>query len=67
LRRPLIGGSLERPTEKFPAVFGNFSFLKEYPYLLPCFVSATFAAICWFIVALFLKEVRIVFIEMQLD
>ena len=63
LRRPLIGGSLERPTEKFPAIFENFSFLKKYPYFLPCFVSAAYAVICWFIVALFLKEVRIVFVN----
>ncbi|KIM53225.1 hypothetical protein SCLCIDRAFT_1223004 [Scleroderma citrinum Foug A] len=40
----------------FPAIFGNFSFLKEYLYFLPCFVSAAYAVICWFIVALLLKE-----------
>ncbi|KIM51097.1 hypothetical protein SCLCIDRAFT_33733 [Scleroderma citrinum Foug A] len=53
---PLIGGTLERPTEKFPAIFGDISFLEEYPYFLPCFISATYGVMCWFIVALFLKE-----------
>ncbi|KAL4078833.1 major facilitator superfamily domain-containing protein [Scleroderma yunnanense] len=56
---PLIGGSLERPTERFPTVFGRSSFLKEYPYFLPCSISATFTAICWFIVFLSLNEVRL--------
>ena len=65
LKRPIIGGLLEQPAKQFPAIFGNSSFLKEYPYFLPCAISATFAVMCWFIAALFLQEVRLVFIKMQ--
>ena len=61
--RPLIGGMLERPAEKFPALFGNSSFLQKYPYFLPCFVSAAIAVARWFIVALFFKEVSLLFIK----
>ncbi|KAI6044366.1 major facilitator superfamily domain-containing protein [Pisolithus marmoratus] len=53
---PLIGGLLEHPAEKFPAIFGNSTFFKTYPYFLPCSVSATFAAISWFIAYFFLQE-----------
>ncbi|KAI6042027.1 major facilitator superfamily domain-containing protein [Pisolithus marmoratus] len=53
---PLIGGLLEHPAEKFPAVFGDSVFFKTYPYFLPCSVSATFAVICWFIAYFSLKE-----------
>ncbi|KIM53133.1 hypothetical protein SCLCIDRAFT_1223128 [Scleroderma citrinum Foug A] len=53
---PLIGGLLEHPAEKFPAVFGGSTFLKEYPYFLPCFISAIIAAVCWLIFAVFFKE-----------
>ena len=61
--KPLIGGMLERPADKFPAQFGNSSFLQKYPYFLPCFVSAAIAVACWFIVALFFKEVSPLFIK----
>ena len=30
-QRPLIGGMLERPAEKFPALFGNSSFSRNTP------------------------------------
>ncbi|KAL4066073.1 major facilitator superfamily domain-containing protein [Scleroderma yunnanense] len=53
---PLIGGLLERPAEKFPGIFGNSTFLKEYPYFLPCSVPATTAAVFWLVGFFFLKE-----------
>lgn len=53
---PLIGGLLEHPAEKFPAIFGASTFFKTYPYFLPCSVSATFAVLCWFIAYLLLEE-----------
>ncbi|KAI8376737.1 major facilitator superfamily domain-containing protein [Choanephora cucurbitarum] len=37
---PALGGYLSRPAEQFPGIFGNCVFLKEYPYFLPCFISA---------------------------
>ncbi|KAJ3275855.1 hypothetical protein HDV01_006721 [Terramyces sp. JEL0728] len=40
----IVGGMLAKPAEKYPDVFGNVEFLKEYPYFLPCLCSA---AITW--------------------
>ncbi|ELU40837.1 member of major facilitator superfamily multidrug-resistance, DHA1 sub-family [Rhizoctonia solani AG-1 IA] len=47
---PLIGGSLSKPAERFPGVFGSRNhvwtklgikgFWSDYPYFLPCFVAA---------------------------
>ncbi|PPQ81483.1 hypothetical protein CVT24_000729 [Panaeolus cyanescens] len=53
---PMIGGSLARPAERFPHLFGNNEFLKKYPYFLPCAVPATFSAIAWIVTFIFLKE-----------
>ncbi|KAF9480005.1 major facilitator superfamily multidrug-resistance, DHA1 sub-family [Pholiota conissans] len=53
---PIIGGSLARPAERFPSLFGNNEFLKEYPYFLPCAVPATFSLLAWLVTFLFLKE-----------
>ncbi|KAF5310961.1 hypothetical protein D9619_007779 [Psilocybe cf. subviscida] len=53
---PIIGGSLSRPVERYPKLFGNNAFLKEYPYFLPCAVPATFSLLAWLVTFLFLKE-----------
>ncbi|KAI6108162.1 major facilitator superfamily domain-containing protein [Pisolithus sp. B1] len=53
---PLIGGLLSRPADRFPNVFGNMEFMREYPYFLACAVPATFTAIAWIVTFLFLKE-----------
>ncbi|KAF8071652.1 member of major facilitator superfamily multidrug-resistance, DHA1 sub-family [Lyophyllum atratum] len=53
---PLIGGSLSRPADRFPDVFGNNLFLKKYPYFLPCAVPAMFSALSWLVAFLFLRE-----------
>jgi len=53
---PIIGGSLSRPAERFPSLFGNNEFLKKYPYFLPCAVPATYSALAWLLAFLFLKE-----------
>jgi len=53
---PIFGGSLSRPSERFPAFFGNNEFLKTHPYFLPCAVPATFSALAWLVTFLFLKE-----------
>ncbi|CAI2185432.1 18279_t:CDS:2 [Funneliformis geosporum] len=37
---PMIGGYLSNPVDKYPKIFGNCAFLKEYPYFLPCFVAS---------------------------
>jgi len=53
---PIIGGSLSRPAERFPHLFGNNEFLKKYPYFLPCAVPATFSVVAWLVTFVFLKE-----------
>ncbi|KAI9573798.1 major facilitator superfamily domain-containing protein [Boletus coccyginus] len=53
---PLIGGSLARPAERFPEIFGESGFFNEYPYFLPCAVSASVTALSWLITYLFMKE-----------
>lgn len=52
---PLYGGSLGRPHDYWPELFSG-SFWVQYPYFLPCVVSASFAAYSFFITALFLEE-----------
>lgn len=41
---PLMGGLLCNPVDKFPWLFGTNEFLKQYPYVLPCLVVASFTA-----------------------
>ncbi|KAF8150888.1 member of major facilitator superfamily multidrug-resistance, DHA1 sub-family [Crassisporium funariophilum] len=53
---PIIGGSLARPAERFPHLFGQNEFLIKYPYFLPCAVPATFSLVAWVVTFLFLKE-----------
>ena len=52
----MIGGFFERPAEKFPDLFGENTFLQEYPYFLPCAIPATFSLIAWLVTFIFLKE-----------
>ncbi|GLB44911.1 putative major facilitator superfamily protein [Lyophyllum shimeji] len=53
---PIIGGTLSRPADQYPSLFGGNEFLKKYPYFLPCAVPATYTALAWLITFLFLKE-----------
>jgi MFS family permease len=53
---PLIGGSLERPADRFPKTFGNSAFLRKYPYFLPCSIPATVTALSWLVSLVMLKE-----------
>ncbi|KAG2048933.1 hypothetical protein BDR06DRAFT_975638 [Suillus hirtellus] len=46
---PLVGGSLSRPADRFPEIFGN-------PYLLPCIVPAIFASVAWLVTYFRFKE-----------
>lgn len=52
----MIGGWLSHPAERFPEIFGQSGFLKEYPYFLPCAVPATFTVVAWIITYIFLEE-----------
>ncbi|KAF8337849.1 member of major facilitator superfamily multidrug-resistance, DHA1 sub-family [Amanita rubescens] len=51
-----IGGSLARPVEQYPHLFGSSEFLKKYPYFLPCAVSSILLFISWLSGVAFLKE-----------
>ena len=53
----MAGGALSRPAERFPNLFGDNKFLKEYPYFLPCAVPATLSVVAWLGAFCFLKEV----------
>jgi len=53
---PIIGGFLAQPALRFPTLFGDNTFLKMYPYFLPCAVAATFSVLSLVITYLYLKE-----------
>ncbi|KAI6094580.1 major facilitator superfamily domain-containing protein [Pisolithus sp. B1] len=53
---PLYGGGLAKPHDRWPELFSG-SFGVQYPYFLPCIVSALFAAFSFFLTALFFEEV----------
>lgn len=44
---PAFGGSLARPADKHPQIFGNSEFWKKYPFLLPNLASA-----CLFVIGI---------------
>ncbi|KAH6906801.1 major facilitator superfamily domain-containing protein [Coprinopsis sp. MPI-PUGE-AT-0042] len=41
----IVGGSFERPADKWPGFFGKIPLFVDYPYLLPCAVAAGIMAI----------------------
>ncbi|KAG9049173.1 hypothetical protein FS837_010992 [Tulasnella sp. UAMH 9824] len=53
---PLIGGTLSHPAERYPGVFGNYDFLKDRPYFLPCFISSLFTCFSITVAYFFLEE-----------
>ncbi|KAG2146246.1 major facilitator superfamily domain-containing protein [Suillus clintonianus] len=53
---PLVGGSLSRPADRFPEIFGRSEVLKTYPYLLPCAIPALFASVAWLVTYFRLRE-----------
>lgn len=55
LSRSLIGGTLARPSERFPVAFRS-QFWIQYPYFLPCFVISIVIAVGFIITALFFTE-----------
>ncbi|KIJ19136.1 Drug:H+ antiporter-1 family protein [Paxillus involutus ATCC 200175] len=52
---PTIGGTLSRPQDNFPRLFTS-PFWAEFPYFLPCAISAGFAVLTFVAILLFLKE-----------
>ncbi|KAG2359964.1 MFS multidrug-resistance DHA1 sub-family [Suillus spraguei] len=53
---PVAGGSLSRPADRFPEIFGRLELLKTYPYLLSCAFPVVCASITWLITYFFLRE-----------
>ena len=51
-----IGGSLSRPVEQFPQVFGSSELLREYPYFLPCAICSILLLTAWLAGIIFLRE-----------
>ncbi|KAL2871055.1 MFS transporter [Aspergillus lucknowensis] len=39
---PAFGGSLARPAEKYPEIFGRSKFFREYPFVLPNIAAGIF-------------------------
>ncbi|KIY45865.1 MFS general substrate transporter [Fistulina hepatica ATCC 64428] len=52
---PLIGGTLSRPHDNFPGVF-RAQFWQEYPYFLPCAVTAGYVACAFLLTLTLFKE-----------
>ncbi|KAH7921308.1 MFS general substrate transporter [Leucogyrophana mollusca] len=54
-RSPFMGGHLVRPRDNFPRLFTS-PFWGRYPYFLPCAAAASFTAVAFILILLFLKE-----------
>jgi hypothetical protein len=51
--RPLVGGLLARPADRWRHTLGRLTFFSLYPYFLPC-ITASFVSVSAFLVAAFL-------------
>lgn len=56
-----LGGVLARPADKYPSVFGEVQFFKDYPYALATFTTGAVGGIACIVSALFVKEVSDMF------
>lgn len=64
--RPLIGGSLSRPATKYPTYF-DYTFLKRFPYFLPCFLVSLFSVVGFLLAFFFLQDVGVITIFIHLS
>ncbi|KAK2459581.1 hypothetical protein APHAL10511_008391 [Amanita phalloides] len=55
---PAIGGSLSRPADQFPQLFGSSEFFKKHAYFLPCAVCSAFLFMTWMFGFAALKETK---------
>ncbi|KAK2459582.1 hypothetical protein APHAL10511_008392 [Amanita phalloides] len=53
-----VGGSLSRPADQFPRLFGSSEFFKKYAYFLPCAVCSAFLFMSWMFGSAALKETK---------
>ncbi|KAG1742471.1 major facilitator superfamily domain-containing protein [Suillus lakei] len=52
---PLMGGTLARPQDHWPALFSG-TFWGKYPYFLPCAVAACLLVLALVVMSIFLEE-----------
>jgi len=52
---PILGGTLSNPAEKFPLL--DVPLLRQYPYAMPCLVSAAISAFGTTLVYFLMEEV----------
>jgi len=57
--RPILGGVLSQPAERWPNVFGRLPLFEFYPYFLPCGISSFIAFLSFVLSFLALEEVRV--------
>ncbi|KAI8638831.1 major facilitator superfamily domain-containing protein [Parasitella parasitica] len=66
---PMLGGFLSHPVTNYPNIFGHLGaltdFLTEYPYFLPCFISASICILGLVFGVFYLQETHIVNHEKQ--
>ncbi|ESK83417.1 major facilitator superfamily multidrug- dha1 sub-family [Moniliophthora roreri MCA 2997] len=53
---PVIGGIFSDPARRWPNIFGRSAFFHDFPYLLPCAVTAVLALLTFVFAYLGLKE-----------
>ncbi|KAL0064060.1 hypothetical protein AAF712_009026 [Marasmius tenuissimus] len=53
---PAIGGLLSEPASNWPRLFGGVKLFVDYPYLLPCLVSGTYALFVFVMCCIGLRE-----------
>ncbi|EEB91216.1 hypothetical protein MPER_10459 [Moniliophthora perniciosa FA553] len=53
---PVIGGIFSDPARRWPNIFGRSAFFHEFPYFLPCAVTAVLALLTFIFAYLGLKE-----------
>lgn len=53
---PMLGGTFSNPADKFPLL--DLPLLRQYPYLMPCLVSAAFSAFGTTLAYFLMEEVR---------
>ncbi|KAJ3307522.1 hypothetical protein HDU76_004596 [Blyttiomyces sp. JEL0837] len=53
---PVLGGLLANPAQQWPGLFGNYPFLRDNPYFLPCMISACISLIGFAVGFFYLEE-----------
>src|ERR1700761_919114 len=57
---PLLSAVLIHPAERFPKLFGSWTFFKTFPYFLACIIPSVYAFVAVLVTHYFLREVRVI-------